>query len=330
MLKTPGFWYRPPCFQAWMLAPFSLIYLALQQLDCLLWRRQKVSVPVICLGNLTVGGTGKTPCTIALGNFLKAQGWNPHVIMRGYGGTHPGPLQVDKALHEAAEVGDEALLMARELPTWIGKNRFCAAQEAIIQGANLILMDDGLHNRTLAYDWGLIVMDHHYGFGNGFVLPAGPLRESVTRGLRRATLRLCVRHQNTPEGDCTKDLHPPVVPVIIVPNPDDIASLRGKAVVAFAGLGHPDKFFTLLQKEGITLQETQAFPDHYPYQERDLERLQNAVPKATLVTTEKDWMRLSSVWQQRVKVVRIQARLAHNHPDFQAFLQQLKEVSRAV
>jgi tetraacyldisaccharide 4'-kinase len=249
-------------------------------------------VPVLCCGNATVGGAGKTPLCLDLLARLRAAGIDAHAITRGYGGRLPGPTRVDPETHTAADVGDEALLLAQAAPTWAGADRAAAARAAIAAGATAIVMDDGLQNPSLAKSTAFLVIDGGAGFGNGRLLPAGPLREPIHAAAARCRAAVLIG------GDRTHALAalPPSLPVLrahLTPGPA-MRSLAGQRVLAFAGIGRPEKFFATLEQAGITLAGRVPFPDHHAYRPSELAALhvKAAALGVPLVTTTKDHVRL--------------------------------------
>ncbi len=299
-MKTPGFWYRPAGPLAWLLAPLGGLYGL-----SVLWRfattaAQRVGVPVVCVGNLVAGGAGKTPVAIAVAEALAARGRCVHFLTRGHGGALRGPLRVDPARHSAAEIGDEALLLAEHAPTWVARDRVAGAREAEAAGAHVLVMDDGFQNPHLAKDLSLVVVDGTAGFGNGFQIPAGPLREPVARGLVRAEAVVVVGDDHA--GITTRVTPTPALGARLQPID---TRLSGQRVLAFAGIGRPEKFFTTLRGLGSDVVETVAFADHHPYTEAEahclLDRAEALAARA--VTTTKDAIRLPPALRQRVSTL---------------------------
>jgi tetraacyldisaccharide 4'-kinase len=255
-------------------------------------RPARAGIPVICVGNLVAGGAGKTPVAIALALHLRARGQRPHVLTRGYGGRAAGPLRVDPARHDAATVGDEALLLAEAAPTWCARDRVAGARAAAAAGAELLIMDDGFQNPSLHQDLALLVVDGAFGFGNRRLLPAGPLREPIAAGLARAAAVV----QLGPDEAGLERLLPPEVARLCAelrPGPQ-APPLAGRRIVAFAGIGRPEKFFRSLAEAGAVLVARHAFADHHRYRRRELEDLlaEAAAKDAICVTTAKDRVRL--------------------------------------
>lgn len=246
-------------------------------------------VPVICIGNVVSGGAGKTQVCIDLARRLRDAGKTPHVLTRGYGGTLSGTVRVDPEKHAAEDVGDEALLLAAEAPVWRSADRVAGAKAACTAGAGVIIMDDGFQNPSLGKSLSVLVVDGAYGFGNGHVMPAGPLREPVSGALARADAVVIV-------GDGDIGTLPSSLPrfrAAIRPAPH-APDIQGRPVIAFAGIGRPEKFFDTLQGAGAELVRTEAFADHHSFTAGDVAPL-IADAKARgvmLVTTSKDAVRI--------------------------------------
>jgi tetraacyldisaccharide 4'-kinase len=302
--STPEFWARPGLAQA-VLEPLAWANAAAGAARRALARPWRAGVPVLCVGNVVAGGAGKTPVALSLARRLCANGARPFLLSRGYGGTAAGPLIVDPARHGAAEVGDEALLLAQAAPTIVARDRVLGARAAIAAGAAFIVMDDGFQNPSLEKDLSLLVIDGAYGFGNGSLIPAGPLRESVASALARAD---AVVLMGGDEAGVAPRLHGKRVLAA------DLAPVAGTLpagpLVAFAGIGRPDKFFRTLAAAGGRIAARHAFPDHHPYAESELQRLAGEARElgARLVTTAKDAARLTPAWRARVAVLEVEVR----------------------
>ncbi|HRO10405.1 MAG TPA: tetraacyldisaccharide 4'-kinase, partial [Amaricoccus sp.] len=249
-MRAPAFWANPPArpgLLARLLAPLAWVWTFVTRRRLARGRGVRLRVPVVCVGNLTAGGAGKTPTVIALVERLAARGVAAHVVSRGHGGSLEGPVRVEERRHTAAEVGDEPLLLAAFAPTWIARDRAAAARAAEAAGAAVVVMDDGLQNPGLAKDLSIVVVDAGMGFGNGRVIPAGPLREPVADGLARADLLLAI---GTPEERARfraawPDIALPVVGARLAPLPTGMP-WQGLIALAFAGIGRPEKFFATL------------------------------------------------------------------------------------
>ncbi len=304
-MRSPGFWYpdtpssRTAKAQQALLAPAAFIYASAAHLRQHMTAPERISVPVICIGNFTAGGAGKTPVAIAVCERLKALGEQPHFLSRGYGGSETGPLQVDPADHTAARVGDEPLLLAAHAPAWVARDRVSGALEAEQAGASVIVLDDGFQNPRLYKDMSLIVVDTGAGIGNGKVIPAGPLREPLHRALERATA-LVALGEGALSGSLAEAIGRQARPLFrahLKPDPAASGDIPGQALVAYAGIGRPEKFFATLRSMGADITGIRAFADHHAFSERDAEALLQLAQDrhAKLITTQKDAMRLKAL-----------------------------------
>ncbi|MEG3619010.1 tetraacyldisaccharide 4'-kinase [Magnetovibrio sp. PR-2] len=268
----------------------------------------KAPVPVICVGNIVVGGAGKTPVALDLIERLKARGQNVHVVSRGYGGSLVGPERVDLNVHTAKEVGDEPLLLAQKSPTWVSRERRLGIEAAVEQGASLIIMDDGYQNPSVVKDLSLVVTDGGYGFGNGRVMPAGPLREPVEKGLSRADAVILLGADEADVwGRVQRHGYKSLSVIRAQFKPvGDFESLRDKKVFAFAGIGRPEKFYSTLKDIGCNVVETRSFDDHHPYREAEIVSILSDAVDMTVVTTAKDHVRLTPAHQKRIKTVNVE------------------------
>ena len=294
-MREPAFWHRPSSWKSHLLRPLAALYgaVAAQRL-----KREGLDagIPVICVGNYHVGGAGKTPTVRALANLLRDLGELPVVLSRGYGGKLRGPIKVDPVRHLASDVGDEPLMLAGSLPVVIARDRAAGVALAKAQGASVILMDDGFQNPAVAKDVSLIVIDSARGLGNGRVIPAGPLRAPLPPQLVRTDALIIVG-----DGEAAKKVAAgiaaqgkPVLSAHLKPDDASVAALRGKRVLAFAGIGDPARFFQTLRASGVDVVRGRAFPDHHLFSEREIEGLSAEAKRDALilVTTEKDLARL--------------------------------------
>ncbi|HLL26149.1 MAG TPA: tetraacyldisaccharide 4'-kinase [Xanthobacteraceae bacterium] len=297
-MRAPAFWWRPPGLLAALFAPFGAIYGAVA-VARLRRRGKRAGVPVICVGNPTLGGAGKTPAAIALARLLAAAGARPFLVTRGYRGRERGPLLVDPAQHDAAAVGDEALLLARAAPTIVAADRFAGVELAARRGASVVVLDDGFQNPSVEKDFSLLVIDGESGVGNGRVFPAGPLRAPLIAQIERAQALVCNGKGAAVETVAALAARKgvPVFAARVVPEPRAAQNLAGQKVLAFAGIGRPEKFFRTLSEIGAKVAKRRAFPDHHPYSPREAEDLLATAKRESLlpVTTEKDRIRIAGL-----------------------------------
>jgi len=293
-MREPAFWWRKASLASGLLAPAAACYGAIAARR-MARQGSRVGVPVLCVGNFTLGGAGKTPAVMRLAKMLQEAGERPFCLSRGYGGSMAGPKLVDIKTDRAAQVGDEALLLARVAPTIVARERVAGAQAAAAAGASVVIMDDGLQNASLAKDFTLAVVDGRRGLGNARVFPAGPLRAPLAAQLARTDALLVV---GDGEGAREVTAAAPGLPVIhghLQPNPAAIAELKAHQVLAFAGIGDPDKFFATATQAGISVVERQPFPDHHRFRAEEAAAL---IMRAehdglALLTTEKDRARMA-------------------------------------
>ncbi|MDR6434420.1 tetraacyldisaccharide 4'-kinase [Brucella pseudogrignonensis] len=295
--EAPPFWWGKPDWRALSLAPLSWVYGAVAGRRLLKAEPPKIAAPVLCIGNFTVGGAGKTPTAIAFAKAAKERGLNPGIVSRGYGGDYKGLHIVDPSNDSARHVGDEPLLLARHAPVALCPDRLKSAQELLARGCDFIIMDDGFQSARLHADFALLVVDSTRGIGNGKVIPAGPLRAPLTDQMRKtdALLRIGkgseadnVVRQASRAGRAVYDAQ-------LIPS--SLTEVSGKRWLAFAGIGNPSKFFASVQQAGGDVVEGQTFPDHYSYQPDDIRRLIDTAEKlgTGLITTAKDHVRLETM-----------------------------------
>lgn len=319
-MRAPGFWSDPrPGVAATLLRPLGAVYAALTA------RRVarpglRLPVPVICVGNLNAGGTGKTPTVIALVMALSARGVAAHVVSRGHGGSLRGPVRVDERHHAADEVGDEPLLLSAFGPVWVARDRAAGARAAVAAGAQAVILDDGHQNPALVRDLSLVVVDAVAGFGNGLCIPAGPLREPVAAGLARADALVLIGSPG--QRRQFRDRHALSLPVLEAELKPLLTGMpwRGLRVMAFAGIGRPDKMFATLRDLGADVVRSVALDDHQPLSNALVQRMQAEARSlnARLVTTEKDAMRLPLAL--RASILTLPVRLEFDDPSLLAAL----------
>lgn len=302
-MRAPDFWFRSGDWRATLLRPFAALYGGLAE------RRLKQAgvrapVPVICVGNFTAGGAGKTPTAIAIAQMLRAAGEKPVFLTRGYGGALHGPHRVDLAKDDARAVGDEALLLARHAPVIKAVDRVAGAARAAELGS-VIIMDDGLQNPSLTKDFTIAVIDAETAIGNGLCLPAGPLRAPLMAQLHVTDAVIIMGEGHAADALAPRIAPRPIWHANLAPDPHVIAALRGHKVFAFAGIGRPEKFFSMLQREGVIVAQSQSFPDHAPFDAVTLDQLaararaDNLIP----VTTEKDAARIDVASWPELRIV---------------------------
>ncbi len=310
-VRAPEFWHQGAGWAPRLLAPLAWGYgagVAARQW----WTTPATApVPVICVGNVVTGGAGKTPVALALAAHLAAKDIEAHFLSRGYGGGEAGPLSVDPRRHDYRDVGDEALLLAARAPCWVAQDRAAGAEAAAL-GADVIILDDGLQNPGLAKDISFVVIDGGYGLGNGRLLPAGPLRETLGAALGRAHGVVVVGQDRAGIAQAVADAQDPTrqVPILharLQPG-DEAAALAGQPVVAFAGIGRPGKFFDTLADIGCSIAAERTFADHHPYEADEIMDICELADTlgARVVTTAKDFVRLPEDAKPMVKVLSVE------------------------
>lgn len=305
-MKSPTFWLKQSSsLWAELLQPVAKTYGRIVQKRATRKPRYKSALPVICVGNVTMGGSGKTPVVQAIAKLLQQQGKTPAILMRGYGGSKSGAYWATPEM-KADECGDEALLHLRVAPVMVSPDRVTGAQQIEYRGGiSHIIMDDGLQNPDLHKTASFIVIDGKNPFGNGRIFPAGPLRETLQDGLRRASAVVVLGEDRTDLVTQLQFVRPVFRATLRAVNGDDF---RGKPVLAFAGIGAPEKFFQTLRDCDAVVADTESFPDHYPYEQRDLAQLMLNARRigAQLVTTRKDWVRLPEQVKPYVSVLDVE------------------------
>lgn len=314
--EAPPFWWGRADWRAWALWPFSAAYAAVAARRLRNAPREKVPAPVLCVGNLTVGGSGKTPVAIALARQAAGMGLKPGILSRGHGGSVSGhPHLVDPHHDSARHVGDEPMLLARAAPVAVNADRAAGARALIAEGCDFLIMDDGFQSARIHIDYALIVVDARRGIGNGHVIPGGPMRADLTEQMRHVdgVLKMGegdganrVLRQAARAGRAFFEAHVRALP------PKGVA--RHKCL-AFAGIGDPGKFFDTVAAVGGRPVVTRSFGDHHFYSEYDAQDLLSTADaqELTIVTTAKDAVRLDhggeamAELKRRAKVIEIEA-----------------------
>lgn len=309
-MKAPSFWSHKGMISSALL-PLSALYNSLSALRTKASSPYQANIPVICVGNITSGGTGKTPVTAFIATLLHNQGYKVAILSRGYGGTQKKPLKVAFAKHAASLVGDEPLLLSQFADVIISRNRAEGARYIEDHGGyDVIVMDDGMQNPQLAKDAVLTVFDGAIGVQNNRILPAGPLRQSLSSAMPSTDLVMINGQDATSLCDHLGNL--PCVSFDLAPAPSEVEKMLQGPVFAFAGIGRPKRFFDTLKNQGYQLAGSKGFGDHYQYQETDLADL-SQLAKATgarLITTEKDWVRLPKDWQDQVAYLPVRLQIS--------------------
>jgi len=310
--ETPPFWFRKPGLKAYLLWPFSWLYSRGAVMKMHSRPSGSVAVPVLCIGNFVAGGGGKTPTALAFGKAAIARGLKPGFLSRGYGGRISGPQLVDLKKHNAHDVGDEPLLLAEIAPTVISSDRLAGARQLEKSGCDFIIMDDGFQNPRLQKDYCLIAVDARRGIGNGYAMPAGPLRVGLREQLLKTDAVLLIGNEtgaNSVIRQTARSARPVFQADLRISDRDD---WKGKWSIAYAGIADPEKFFESLRKCGADLAHVVPFGDHHFYTEEDIDELLDRAKlmKAGLVTTAKDKARLRGMGKSQEKLARASAVLA--------------------
>ena len=303
MLKAPKFWYqKKDTILSRLLYPFSLIFRFGTKIRNLFSFAKIANLPVICVGNIVIGGAGKTPVALKIGKLMIQAGYNPHFISKGYAGIIKSSTLVEN-WHSPKSVGDEPILLSKIAPTWIGVDRNKSIELAEIKGSNCIIMDDGFQNPNIYKNFSIIVINASQEFGNKRVIPSGPLRESINRGLSRTNLIIVI-------GDVTdflKNIIPSHIPIIgakfNINNDNKI--FKGQKITAFAGIAYPEKFFESLKEQGAKVVREIIYPDHHIFNENDILNLAEIAnkTKSILVSTQKDFVRIPKSYRSLINTL---------------------------
>lgn len=307
-LTAPRFWFEKKGMIATLLHPFAVLYAAFGNYLRSRIVPQKMSVPVICVGNVVLGGSGKTPIVQMLVKYLKNRGFSPHIISRGYGGYLKGPVRVDTSIHTIGETGDEPLMLSAIASVWVSKNKVAGAKAAIAAGATVLLLDDGLQNPTLYKDVSFLVIDAARALGNGCVIPAGPLRETLPESLAKTNAVIWVGNGHD-ETLKTITAQKPVIKAHAATVCD--IDLTGKKVFAFCGIGNAQKFHDGVRALGANIIKTADFPDHYVWSTYEIRKLLDEAKtlNALAVTTAKDAVRIPQSLREAITICDVEMSL---------------------
>ena len=304
MMKTPEYWNHRSTLSI-LLWPLSQVWACATAIRNHFAPASLTSLPIICVGNITAGGTGQKPITAFLYDSLLAKGYQPAILIRGYGATVTSPIWVDPKQHTVKECGDEALMLAESRNVLVARDRVAGASVIAQRGQhNVILMDDGMQNPFISKTLSIGIFDGSVGIGNGFLIPAGPLRVSLASGVQQMDIAL-INGDDETNIAAKLPASLPRFSASLLPDQTIIDALGDTPILAFAGIGQPKRFFATLRKAGCNLAHYLAFADHHPYSETDLVRLQEDAMRlgAQLVTTQKDWVRLPAEWRERIVVL---------------------------
>jgi tetraacyldisaccharide 4'-kinase len=307
-IKTPKFWLKKNII-SYLLLPLSILYFLGSKLVRFVDKKEKIQTKIICVGNLIAGGSGKTPVALAIGKILQKTAVEFAYLSKGYGGRKYFMEVTKNSL--ASEVGDEPLILADSGRSFVAKNRFFGAKKiSEIDEIEMIIMDDGLQNNALYKDFSIVVVDGDIGFGNGFLLPAGPLREQISQGLKRADMIVLIGSAN---DDLKKNLQNHQEKIIsakiIAKNLDEF---YGENLFAFCGIAYPKKFFSFLETQGLKVVQKVSFPDHYFYKNSDLENLikRSEESNLKLITTKKDFVKFPKNLKEKIKFLDIELKFS--------------------
>lgn len=309
-LRSPKFWNDKDNKISRFLEPLSKLYYIISKAKLNSVVPEKAQVPVICIGNIVLGGSGKTPTVELVCDILKNNNLVPHILTAGYGGYLKNVVRVDPRLHSYLQVGDEALLSVEVAPTWIGKNRINSGKAAVLAGANILVMDDGFQNNSIAKDIKILVIDSGQEFGNSYLFPAGPLREPIKAGITKSDIVLIIGEKN-PELEEKIHIIDQDIPIFRAKmDAIEFPEVENNKVVGFCGLGYPLKFKKTLIECGYDLVDFISFSDHHPYTITEIQKLISGAKNvgATLITTMKDFVKIPEVFKNEIKVVKIKLR----------------------
>lgn len=303
-LSTPKFWHKKNSFISWALWPISLIYKALSQFLYAIQIPKKISIPVICIGNATVGGSGKTPFAIALATLLQKHNYNVFFACKNYRAKIKIPTKVH-TYHTAGDIVDEAMLLSKIAPTYVAKNRLAAITLAAQDKPDVIIIDDGLQNNSFYKDISILVIDDKLELNNTFIFPAGPFRENLEDSKNKSDIICYInpkkRHLTSKEFQVKAHFTLP--------------QNKHKKYIAFTGIAFPTKFFHALESLKIKISKTFIFPDHYQYRDEEIINLikLSKNTKIPLITTSKDMIKIDKKYKKDIDVLEISLKIKNEN-----------------
>lgn len=321
MFKAPNFWNTRDSKWVKALLPISKLYGAVSSFKVNKVSPEKAAIPVVCIGNVVLGGAGKTPTVDLVCEIFHKYNLTPHILTGGYGGYLKNVIRVDPAHHSYLQVGDEALLSAEVAPTWVGRNRINSAKAATLAGADVLVMDDGFQNNSIFKDFKILVVDSGQSFGNEFLFPAGPLRESVEGGIKKSDIVLIIGEKNEYIENRVKAVNKDIPLFYAKIQPQDNINIAPKSkVIGFCGIGYPAKFKKTLKELEVDLLDFIAFSDHHPYTITEIQKLIKSAQRtgARLVTTRKDFIKIPEVFRGQLTVIDI--KLSFTGESFEAIM----------
>ena len=299
-MKTPKFWYSKNSIISILLRPISFLWV----LGSILRKKKSYNfnnIKIIKVGNVVVGGSGKTPTVISIVRKLANSKYQVHIISRGYKGSIKKSTLVNTDIHSYKEVGDESIILSKIAPTWIGNNRIESIKNAQKMGAKIVVLDDGIQDTSIKGDLNLLVFNGLQGLGNGKIIPAGPLREKLSDSIKKCHLSIIIDEDINNIANKLNNLLPIIKAKINIES-EYLNNFKNKNVVAFCGLGFPEKFFKTIKEIGCNIRYKKSFPDHYQYKEKDLKELIDIAIKynSLLITTEKDHIKILKKYRNRI------------------------------
>tara|TARA_B100000287_G_scaffold110959_1_gene103347 strand:+ start:496 stop:1473 length:978 start_codon:yes stop_codon:yes gene_type:complete len=299
-MKTPKFWYSKNSIISILLRPISFLWV----LGSILRKKKSYNfnnIKIIKVGNVVAGGSGKTPTVISIVKKLANSKYQVHIISRGYKGSIKKSTLVNTDIHSYKEVGDESIILSKIAPTWIGNNRIESIKNAQKMGAKIVVLDDGIQDTSIKGDLNLLVFNGLQGLGNGKIIPAGPLREKLSDSIKKCHLSIIIDEDINNIANKLNNLLPIIKAKINIES-EYLNNFKNKNVVAFCGLGFPEKFFKTIKEIGCNIRYKKSFPDHYQYKEKDLKELIDIAIKynSLLITTEKDHIKILKKYRNRI------------------------------